>query len=48
MIYTQLTNNALKLCFEVHKDQLDKANMPYVFHQQTIVVSKMRQCFLME
>lgn len=23
---------ALKLCFEAHKEQLDKSNMPYVFH----------------
>lgn len=22
----------MKLCFEAHKDQLDKSGMPYVFH----------------
>lgn len=32
MIYTDLTKKALKLCFEAHKDQTDKAGMPYVFH----------------
>ena len=32
MIYTDLTKKALKLCFEAHKDQLDKSGMPYVFH----------------
>lgn len=32
MIYTTLTKHALKLCFEAHKDQVDKTDMPYVFH----------------
>jgi (p)ppGpp synthase/HD superfamily hydrolase len=32
MIYTSLTKKALKLCFEAHKDQVDKSGMPYVFH----------------
>ena len=32
MIYTALTKKALKLCFEAHKDQVDKTDMPYVFH----------------
>ena len=32
MIYTPLTKKALKLCFEAHKDQVDKAGLPYVFH----------------
>ena len=32
MIYTPMTKKALKLCFEAHKDQLDKSDMPYVFH----------------
>ena len=32
MIYTEQTKKALKLCFEAHKDQLDKSGMPYVFH----------------
>ncbi len=32
MIYTELTKKALKICFEAHKDQSDKAGMPYVFH----------------
>ena len=32
MIYTPLTKKALKLCFEAHKDQVDKTGLPYVFH----------------
>ena len=32
MIYTPLTKKALRLCFEAHKEQVDKTNMPYVFH----------------
>ncbi len=32
MIYTALTKRALKLCFEAHKNQVDKSGMPYVFH----------------
>ena len=32
MIYTLMTQKALKLCFDAHRDQLDKSGMPYVFH----------------
>jgi (p)ppGpp synthase/HD superfamily hydrolase len=32
MIYTKLTKEAMKLCFEAHKDQKDKSGIPYVFH----------------
>ena len=32
MIYTDLTKRAFKLCFEAHKNQVDKTGMPYVFH----------------
>ena len=32
MIYTEMTKKALKLCFEAHKEQIDKSGMPYVFH----------------
>lgn len=32
MIYTKLTKQALKLCFDAHRDQLDKSGLPYVFH----------------
>ncbi len=32
MIYTAGTKKALKLCFEAHKNQIDKSGMPYVFH----------------
>lgn len=32
MIYTKLTQKALSLCFDAHRDQKDKSGMPYVFH----------------
>ena len=32
MIYTDLTKKAMKLCFDAHKNQVDKSGMPYVFH----------------
>ena len=32
MIYTPKTKQALKLCFEAHKEQVDKSGIPYVFH----------------
>ena len=32
MIYTPLTRKAIKLCFDSHKDQVDKTGLPYVFH----------------
>ncbi len=32
MTYTTNTKKAMKLCFEAHKDQVDKSGMPYVFH----------------
>lgn len=32
MIYTEQTKKALKLCFQAHRDQLDKSGIPYVFH----------------
>ena len=32
MIYTDQTKKALQLCFDAHKDQVDKSGLPYVFH----------------
>ena len=32
MVYTEMTNKAMKLMFEAHKEQLDKSGIPYVFH----------------
>ena len=32
MIYTDLTKKAMKLCFQAHKDQVDKSGLPYGFH----------------
>ena len=32
MLYTPATKMALRLCFQAHRDQLDKGGMPYVFH----------------
>ena len=32
MIYTELTAKAMKLAYEYHDGQLDKAGLPYIFH----------------
>ncbi len=32
MIYTPLTKKALRIAFDVHKNQTDKSGLPYVFH----------------
>jgi len=32
MIYTDKTKKAMRLCFQAHKNQLDKSGIPYVFH----------------
>lgn len=32
MIYTPLTMLAMRICFDAHKDQVDKSGVPYVFH----------------
>ena len=32
MIYTEMTKKAIRLCFEAHRDQLDRGGLPYVFH----------------
>ena len=32
MLYTPLTKKALRISFDAHKDQVDKARMPYVYH----------------
>lgn len=32
MIYTALTNKALKIAYAAHDGQTDKAGMPYIFH----------------
>ena len=32
MIYTPLTYKAMRICYEAHKDVLDKNGAPYVFH----------------
>ena len=32
MIYTHKTKKAMRLCFQAHKNQLDKSGIPYVFH----------------
>lgn len=39
MIYTNLTRMAMRLCFEKHKEQLDRSGVPYVFHPYHVAES---------
>lgn len=39
MIYTELTNKALKISFEAHKNQVDKSGVPYIFHPYEVASS---------
>lgn len=32
MIYTELTNKAMKIAYSAHHGQADKAGIPYIFH----------------
>lgn len=32
MIYTNLTKKAMKIAFNAHKEQVDKNDMPYIYH----------------
>lgn len=32
MLYTDLTKKALNICYEAHENQVDKGDVPYVFH----------------
>ena len=32
MIYTNLTNKAMRIAYNAHNGQLDKSDVPYIFH----------------
>ncbi len=32
LIYTELTKKALRIAFDVHKEQTDKTGLPYIYH----------------
>ena len=32
MLYTPVTKLAMRICFDAHKNQVDKSGLPYVFH----------------
>ena len=36
MVYTKLTETAMKIAFDAHKDQKDKAGLPYFHHPMHI------------
>lgn len=40
MVYTALTNKAMILAYEAHKDQKDKAGIPYIFHPIPLVYTE--------
>lgn len=44
MIYTPMTKKAMKLCFEAHKDQVDKSGIPYVFHPMHLAEQMSDEC----
>lgn len=39
MIYTKMVKKAMNICYEQHKNQVDKAGMPYVFHPMHVAES---------
>ncbi len=44
MIYTELTNKAMKIAYEAHKDQYDKGGVPYIFHPYHLAEQLDEEC----
>ena len=32
MVYTEMTNRAMRLAYDAHRGQVDKSGIPYIFH----------------
>ena len=39
MIYTELTNKAMRIAYDAHHGQVDKCGIPYIFHPMALAQS---------